>query len=144
MLREERLFTVEDDLEVSAMPITIDVTGTFKHIEDFFDRVKRAAYMKYLERYGERGVEALRNATPVETGKTAASWTYEVKDDGSIFSIIWSNTNINNGVNIAIILDTGHGTGTGGYIVGRHYIDPAIQPVFDEIADEVWKEVTRT
>lgn len=123
------------------MPLT--VSGSFKHIEDFFDRMRRETYKKQLETMGEIGLNALRNATPVDSGVTAASWTCEVKDEDGNFSIVWSNTNVNNGVNIAIILDTGHGTGTGGYVVGRHYIDPAIQPVFDQISETVWKEVTR-
>lgn len=124
------------------MPIT--VTGSFRHVENFFNRIVNHQYYKAFGEYGEKGVEALRTATPVDSGKTAASWTYEIKEDEGKISITWSNTNVNKGVNIAIILDTGHGTRGGGYVVGRHYIEPAIQPVFDQMAEELWREVTRT
>lgn len=98
--------------------------------------------MKALEKYGQRGVSALASATPVESGLTASSWTYEiVRKPGSI-SINFNNTNIQNGVPIAVILQLGHGTGTGGWVEGRDYINPAIQPIFDEIVNEAWKEVT--
>lgn len=124
------------------MPIT--VTGSFKHIENFFDRIVYHKYYESFNQCGERGVEALRLATPVDSGKTASAWSYEVSGDNGVLSITWSNSNVNKGVNIAIILDTGHGTRGGGYVVGRHYIDPAIQPIFDQMAEELWKEVTRT
>ena len=88
-------------------------------------------------------MSALAAATPLESGKTASSWTYEIQNGASGSRITFSNTHINNGVNIAIILQYGHGTGTGGWVEGRDYINPAIRPVFDNIADAVWKEVTR-
>ena len=94
-----------------------------------------------LDKYGKLGVDALKSATPTETGKTAESWSYEIKNNGSSAVISFLNTNINKGVNIAIILQYGHGTGTGGYVEGRDYINPAIQPVFDALANEAWKEV---
>lgn len=94
-----------------------------------------------LEKYGEAGVAALVSATPSESGKTASSWTYEIQNSANGASITFSNTNINKGVNIAIILQYGHGTGTGGWVQGRDYINPAIRPVFDNIADAVWKEI---
>jgi hypothetical protein len=89
------------------------------------------------------GVDALANATPVESGLTAQSWYYEVESGGGRHRITWKNRNVNQGVPIAIILQYGHGTGTGGYVAGRDYINPAIRPAFEKIADEVWKEVTR-
>ena len=89
------------------------------------------------------GVSALSSATPIDTGKTAASWGYEIESDDDGTRIIWTNSNVNKNVNIAIILQYGHGTGTGGYVQGRDYINPAMQPVFDQIADAVWREVTK-
>lgn len=89
------------------------------------------------------GVNALSNATPVESALTASSWYYEVESRRGYHSIRWYNSNVNQGVPIAIILQYGHGTGTGGYVRGRDYINPAIRPVFDQIANEVWKEVTK-
>ena len=89
------------------------------------------------------GVDALASATPVESGLTAASWYFEVESGGGRHRITWKNSNVNGGVHIAIILQYGHGTGTGGYVQGRDYINPAIRPVFDKIEAEVWKEVTK-
>ena len=96
-----------------------------------------------LDKYGKDGVSALSSATPSESGKTASSWTYEIQNGSGNSRITFSNTNINKGVNIAIILQYGHGTGTGGWVEGRDYINPAMRPVFDNIADAVWKEVTQ-
>lgn len=116
--------------------------GDFSKTTKYFNNLKRASQMKALEKYGQRGVSALASATPVESGLTASSWTYEiVRKPGSI-SINFNNTNIQNGVPIAVILQLGHGTGTGGWVEGRDYINPAIQPIFDEIVNEAWKEVT--
>lgn len=95
-----------------------------------------------LAEYGRMGVEALRSTTPVESGTTAASWGYEISRTGKGVSIDFTNSHINDGVNIAIILQYGHGTGTGGYVAGRDYINPAIQPVFDQIAEEAWRAMT--
>lgn len=89
------------------------------------------------------GVEALAQATPVKTGKTASSWSYDLIKTNSGYELVFSNSNFNNGVPIAVILQYGHGTGTGGWVEGRDYINPALQPVFDEIAKTVWLEVTR-
>ena len=95
-----------------------------------------------LEPIAQAGVNALRAATPQESGLTAMSWDYEIEVDREKARISWINTNRNNGVNIAIILQYGHGTGTGGYVAGRDYINPAIRPLFDQLADQVWKKVT--
>jgi len=95
-----------------------------------------------LEAYGQRGVDALANATPVDSGETANSWTYEVIRKHGYFSIVWSNTHVVEGRPIAILLQYGHATGTGGYVAGRDYINPAIRPIFDQIAADVWKVVT--
>jgi len=95
-----------------------------------------------LSRYGEEGVQALAEATPKDSGDTARSWTYEIERTSTSYAIIWSNTNVVDGVPIAVLIQVGHGTGTGGYVSGRDYINPALRPVFDRIAASVWKEVT--
>lgn len=122
--------------------IRIHHRGNFNNLERFFNKVTSRSYLNVLEKYGQMGVEALRKSTPVDTGKTADSWTFEISQTKDATSIAFLNTNVNKGVNIAIILRYGHGTGTGGFVRGRNYIDPAIQPVFDEMAEVLWKEVT--
>lgn len=117
--------------------------GDFSKTDTFFEKLLEVFNHGELNKYGERGVEALRMATPMDTGKTAESWDYEIDRSEGVTKIIWTNSNINDGVNIALILQYGHGTGTGGYVVGRDYINPAIQPIFDQIADEAWREVTK-
>lgn len=124
--------------------ITIRQKGDFKKTERFLTRAQRINLRNILNRYGEVGVEALRQATPSDTGKTANSWSYEVVMNDGSSSIYWSNSNVNKGVNIAIILQYGHGTRNGGYVKGRDYINPALQPIFDEIAETAWKEVTES
>jgi hypothetical protein len=95
-----------------------------------------------LERLAQRGVSALQASTPKESGLTAASWDYEIEVKNGKTTIWWTNRHTEDGVNIAIILQYGHGTGTGGYVAGRDYINPAIKPIFDEISNQVWKKVT--
>ena len=97
--------------------------------------------MNKLHAFGRRGVKALSEATPVDTGKTAASWTYEIVEEENRLVVYWKNTNVNRGVNIALILQYGHATRNGGWIEGRDYINPVMQPIFDEMADVAWKEV---
>ena len=121
--------------------VTFKHRGNFNHLEKFLNRVKNQSYLNILDKYGQEGVEALSKMTPVDTGKTASSWTYEIERTKNNTTISWINTNEVNGVNIAVILQYGHGTGTGGYVQGRVYINPAMQPVFDKIAEEAWKEV---
>ena len=117
--------------------------GDFSKLTSYLERVKGVAKMSNLDKFGEAGVAALASATPVDTGLTANSWYYKVeRSDGSV-SINFYNSNIQNGVPIAIILQYGHGTGTGGWVQGRDYINPAIQPIFDKIANDAWKEVTK-
>ena len=123
--------------------ITFRQKGDFSKASRYLERLKEAAKLGVLDKYGREGVAALASATPKETGLTASSWTYEIERKGSSVSIVYKNSNINKGVPIAVILQYGHGTGTGGWVQGRDYINPAIQPVFDRIADEAWKEVTR-
>lgn len=120
------------------MAITIRHKGNFNKVEKFLHTMLRDSTWLKLERYGEIGLEALRSVTPVQTGLTASSWFYEIKKDSNGYSIAWYNDNENNGFNILIGLQYGHGTGTGGYVVGRDFINPAIRPIFDEIADGIW------
>lgn len=117
--------------------------GDFSKLTSYFERVREAAKIGTLDRYGREGVAALKSATPVDSGKTADSWYYEITRTSSSVSIVFNNSNINDGVPIAIILQMGHGTGTGGWVQGRDYINPAIQPVFDKIANDAWKEVSK-
>ena len=116
--------------------------GDFSKATKYLEKAKKAAGMKDLSKYGKAGVAALSSATPVDSGLTASSWYYEIKNQNGRIAIDFCNSNINDGVPIAIILQFGHGTGTGGWVQGRDYINPAIQPVFDKIADEAWREVT--
>ena len=112
-------------------------------IKKYLNKIKDIATMEMaLKQYGEQGVEALRKATPKDSGKTADSWYYVINRDGDKVRIDFKNSNVNEGVPIAIILQYGHGTGGGGYVEGRDYINPVVQPIFDAIAKEAWKEVT--
>lgn len=123
--------------------ITIKHHGKFEKTDRFFKHMFKFEIMNILKKYGEQGVAALRDATPKDSGETADSWGYEINKDGRGYVITWTNSNENKGVNIAIILQYGHGTGTGGYVEGRDYINPATKPIFDAIAEEAWKEVTK-
>ena len=118
--------------------------GSFKKAERFYKRVIHHSYLPEFDEYGRLGVDALSKATPVDTGKTAESWTSATVQENERTKLVWSNTNVNNGVNIAVILQYGHGTGTGGYVEGRDYINPALEPIFQMIEDETWKKVTKT
>ena len=117
--------------------------GDFSKLTKYFERVKEAAKIGVLDKYGREGVAALASATPIESGKTASSWYYEIKRQNGSVSLEFNNSNINQGVPIAVILQYGHGTGTGGWVQGRDYINPAIRPIFDKIAEDAWKEVTK-
>ena len=117
--------------------------GDFSKLSKYFERVKEAAKIGVLDKYGQEGVSALSSATPVDSGQTANSWYYEIKRQNGSVSIVFNNSHINKGVPIAIILQYGHGTGTGGWVQGRDYINPAIRPIFDRIAEDAWKEVTK-
>lgn len=117
--------------------------GDFSKLSEYFERVREAARIGVLDKYGRAGVAALASATPTETGLTASSWYYEIKRQNGSATIEFLNSNINKGVPIAIILQYGHGTGSGGWVEGRDYINPAIQPIFDQLADDAWEEVTK-
>ena len=118
--------------------------GDFSKLTKFLERAKESVKLGDLDKYGRAGVEALASATPVDSGLTANSWYYEIENKNGSASITFLNRNIQNGVPIAIILQYGHGTGTGGWVQGRDYINPAIQPLFDKIADDAWKEITKS
>ena len=122
--------------------ITFRQKGDFSKLNKFLEKAKEIAKLGNLDKYGREGVAALASATPVDSGKTAKSWYYEIKRQNVSVVIEFCNSNINEGVPIAIILQYGHGTGTGGWVEGRDYINPAILPVFDRIASDSWKEVT--
>lgn len=125
------------------MGIIIKHRGSFKNTERLFQKMSRFEIRNILAKYGERGVAALAAATPVRTGETAASWDYKIEGSHGRYSISWTNSHINRGVNIALILQLGHGTGTGGYVQGIDYINPALSPIFDQLAEEAWQEVTK-
>lgn len=118
-------------------------SGDFKKSLTFLTHLRTRNIRPILEKYGQKGVEALAEATPKATGKTAASWSYEIKMEKTGAVLSWKNVNIVDGVPIAVILQYGHGTRNGGYVQGVDYINPAMKPVFDAIRDELWKEVTK-
>lgn len=122
--------------------ISVRQKGDYARLTRYLEKIKRSARMDILDRYGREGVAALASATPVDTGLTAASWYYEIRLAKGSATISFFNSNIQNGVPIAIILQYGHGTGTGGYVQGRDYINPALQPVFEKLANDAWREVT--
>ena len=117
--------------------------GNFSTLTRYLEKAKKGARISDLERYGKEGVAALASATPVESGLTARSWFYKIDRQKGSATISFHNSNIQNGVPIAIILQYGHGTRNGGWVQGRDYINPAIQPVFDKLANEAWREVTK-
>lgn len=122
--------------------ISYEVSGSFENIERFLRGAVKLDIRSILEEGGREGVNALRAATPVDTGVAQAGWGYRVKTEGGSYEIEWFNANIENGYKVVIRLQYGHGTGTGGYVQGRDFINPAMRPVFDSIADRVWKAVT--
>ena len=124
--------------------IRITTKGDFNNTFRFLNKMSKFQINKILEKYGKMGVDALASATPVDSGKTAESWGYEISVGKEGATIHWTNTNQNKGVYIAVILQYGHGTGTGGYVQGIDYINPAIRPVFDKIAEEAWMEVVNS
>lgn len=123
--------------------IEVKASRSGKKTEDFLTRLVKQRYMPYLDAYGIRGVDALANATPKDRPETSQRWGYRIIENPGEITIEWFNTEVEDGMNIAILIQYGHATGTGGYVVGRDYINPAMQPIFDELADEVWKRVRR-
>ncbi|MBP5594386.1 MAG: HK97 gp10 family phage protein [Pseudobutyrivibrio sp.] len=126
------------------MPIKFVQHGDFSKTEKFFERCKNLFRLGVLDKYGREGVAALSMATPVDTGKTASSWRYKITSTKTSISIEWLNDSATkDGIPIVVLIQYGHGTGNGGYVQGRDFINPAIQPIFDKITDALWKEVTK-
>lgn len=121
--------------------ISVTTTGDFEKTSKFLDSMRKREVRSLLNKYGQQGVDLLSSATPVRTGLTASSWNYRIEMGNGKYDIIWSNSNVNNGVNIAIIIQYGHGTRNGGYVQGIDYINPAMQEVFSNMANELWGEV---
>ena len=117
--------------------------GDFSKLTRFLERAKEVVRLGCLDKYGREGVAALASATPVDTGLTADSWYYKITNDGQSAKVTFYNSNIQNGVPIALILQYGHGTRNGGWVQGRDYINPVVQPIFDKLANEAWREVTK-
>lgn len=122
--------------------IRVKVRGSTKKTESFLRRAKKVKFAN-LEKYGEMGVAALSAATPVRTGLTAASWSYEIKPTATGYSIIWKNSNVVDGYPVAVLIQYGHGTRNGGYVEGIDYINPALETIFQQIADDAFLEVTK-
>lgn len=123
------------------MKVTFRQRGDFSRTEKFLRKARTAIKFLNLDKYAEAGLAALQATTPYDTGETARSWYYEIERTDTSVSVVYKNSNIQNGIQIAIILQYGHGTGTGGYVEGRDYINPALRPVFDKLADDAWEEV---
>jgi hypothetical protein len=117
--------------------------GSFKNTEAYLRKLSKLDISSALHAGGQEGVSALASATPIDSGLASYSWDYEVKNAGGVYSITWTNSDIENGFPVAIMLQYGYGTGTGGYVQGQDYINPAMKPIFDKIADRVWKAVTK-
>lgn len=122
--------------------IVIKQRGSFNNLENFLTKAAKMDVTQILKKYGEQGVAALSSATPVDTGLTASSWGYEINVARNSYSISFTNSNVVDGVSIALVIEYSHGTRNGGYVEGRDYINPAIRPILDAIANEAWKEVT--
>ena len=123
--------------------VTIKCVPKFKKTDSYLERLKEVFHSGLLDKYGKMGVDALRDATPKDTGKTANSWEYSISRANHVVTITWRNTNFNDGVPIAVILQYGHATRNGGFVKGIDYINPAMAPIFQQIAEEAWKEVKK-
>lgn len=124
------------------MKVSMSTSGSFKKTESFLRTMQKKDIFAALEGYAQEGVRALQSGTPVDSGLAASSWGYEVHKSRGTYTITWTNSDVENGFPVAIMLQYGYGTGTGGYVAGRDYINPAMKPIFDQIADKVWKAVT--
>lgn len=122
--------------------ISVTSNGSWAKTDSFLRAMQSMNILEILGRYGQEGVSALSAATPIDSGLAASSWTYEVGREGGGYFINWLNTDVENGFHVVIALQFGYGTGTGGYVQGRDFINPAIQPIFDQISNDVWKVVT--
>lgn len=124
------------------MAVSFSVLGSWKNTMSFLEKSKKTKILGVLQAQAQIGVRALASATPVESGLAASSWAARTKGAGGVYTIEWYNTDVESGFPVAIMLQYGYGTGTGGWVQGRDYINPAMRPVFDKIANEVWKAVT--
>jgi hypothetical protein len=122
--------------------ITFEQKGDFKNTERFLKKMSSMDFVARLKGVAQQGVQALAAATPIDSGLAASSWGYEIKRSRSSFSIVWTNSDVESGFPVAVMLQYGHGTGTGGYVAGRDYINPAMKPIFDQILNDLWMEVT--
>ena len=123
------------------MRISISNSGSFNKTDKFLKKMSENSIYSVLQKYGEIGVAELAAATPVDSGRTSSAWNYRVIIERSNARVQWYNSNENQGFSVAIGLQYGHGTGTGGYVIGRDYINPTMRPIFDKIADQVWNEI---
>lgn len=123
--------------------IKITQKGDFSKTERFFNRLLRKNYLNIIADYANRGIEALKQATPENTGKTADSWSYEIVKGKGKTTLYFTNSNVQNGCNVAILLIYGHGTRNGGYVQGNDFVTPALRPIFQDLADKIWREVTK-
>ena len=123
--------------------ITFEQKGDFKKTDSFFEKMLEGVHLGRLDKFGREGVEALRDSTPLESGETANSWYYEIERENGVTKIVWSNSHVVDGCNIAVILQYGHGTRSGSWVEGQDYINEAIKPIFDRIAEAAWEEVTK-
>lgn len=124
------------------MSVVIKSFGSFKELESYLNKLRTLDIESILRSYAREGVNALSRATPIDSGLAENSWSYEVEVKNNVYTIWWTNTDVENGFPVVIMLQYGHGTGTGGYVQGRDFINPAMRPVFDDIANKVWKAVT--
>ena len=122
--------------------IRVESSGSFDNTVKFLKFLQSGRMFNVLDRYGRMGVDELRANTPKESGETANSWGYRVINQNGIHGIEWYNTHVNDGVNVAVLIQYGHGTGTGGYVEGIDYINPALRPVFQAMADDIWRQVS--
>lgn len=128
---------------MSKSPFVITVKGDFKKTLKFLQKLQNGDFFKVLDSYGKQGVDSLREYTPVDSGGTADSWFYEVEMDADKATITWCNSNVNNGQNVVILLEYGHGTRFGGYVSGIDIVDPALEPIFNDMIRTIWREVCR-
>lgn len=143
MLREGPKQNHTVDSEGGQKLITLRSKGDFRRSKKFLRKMSEQDIAKALSQYGERGVALLASATPVRSGLTANSWGYQIEKTAESARIVWANSNVvGNKYNLAILIQYGHGTGTGGYVSGIDYINPTLRPLFEEMAETIWKEVT--
>lgn len=122
--------------------ISFESSGSFKNTENFLEAMSHLEVVQMMHLAGEAGVNALASATPISTGLAANSWSYEIQASPGFYTVTWLNTDVENGFPVVIALQFGHATGTGGYVQGRDFINPAIRPIFDALSDRLWKAVT--